>query len=230
VRTLAFSAPHRRFLCCLFSCQRAFCKIFSVETHSSLETGAVLDDALTMNDCTDSGGCLCEEVTPWHRLPPTTGPAMKNNSSKMFLPPILIFPLLPWILSLQVSPVGMRLATCLFTSRTWGWRKGSTEEFKSTRLSNPGWPGKANCLAARLSSKSFCMMGNPSEQKLQSSQWEKTLPRSISSQDHDERFDLQLIQWTIDLSHQAMIGGDVNAVVLDRKGIRWPAQKQYFRH
>jgi hypothetical protein len=74
------------------------------------------------------------------------------------------------------------------------------------------------------------MMGNPSEQKLQSSQWEKTLPRSISSQDHDERFDLQLIQWTIDLSHQAMIGGDVNAVVLDRKGIRWPAQKQYFRH
>jgi hypothetical protein len=59
--------------------------------------------------------------------------------------------------------------------------------------------------------------------------WENTLPFAISPQDRDEQFDIQLIQWTIDLSHQPMIGGDVNAVVLDRTGIRWPAQKEYCR-
>jgi hypothetical protein len=57
--------------------------------------------------------------------------------------------------------------------------------------------------------------------------WESTLPRITSEIEFDERLDMQLIQWTIDFANERMVGGNVNSVALNRKGIRWLAQKDY---
>jgi hypothetical protein len=64
----------------------------------------------------------------------------------------------------------------------------------------------------------------------EATKWGKGLPRNITEEEFGERLAIQLVQWTIDFTDNPMIGGDVNAVVLDRKGIRWPVQKEYCRN
>src|ERR1700722_6377511 len=139
------------------------------------------------------------------------------------------------------SPIDMDLVSAGFASRDATGdlsvyfadvrlAKGQHGRVQVNQIVEPRLAGQGELPGNKVIVQEFLHHGQSERAKAAILQWEKTLPRSISSQDHDERFDLQLIQWTVDLSHQAMIGGDVNAVVLDRKGRRWPAQKQYCRH
>jgi hypothetical protein len=57
--------------------------------------------------------------------------------------------------------------------------------------------------------------------------WKENLPIGISDSKYQELWAIQLTQWTIDFSTDGTIGGDVNAIVLTKGGLRWGVQKDY---
>jgi hypothetical protein len=58
-------------------------------------------------------------------------------------------------------------------------------------------------------------------------QWEASIPNGLTDTQKEERFGIQIVQWTIDFNAAPEVGGDVNAVALDRNGVRWLSQKEY---
>jgi hypothetical protein len=68
---------------------------------------------------------------------------------------------------------------------------------------------------------------NSSRAKIAYDSWKNSLPATATSQEYWESLCMQLIRWSIEFREDDTIGGDVNATVLDSRGIHWLTQTEY---
>jgi hypothetical protein len=58
--------------------------------------------------------------------------------------------------------------------------------------------------------------------------WKASLPSGLTPTEYRERWAVRLIEWAIQLrGNDQSVGGDANAIALDKAGVRWPKTHDY---